>query len=90
MEFIFGTVAKYLWLYTLISYIFVVQSLHKRWFKVYTSLQQGTCVLYYGLILQVIVLRHVQNLAIAGHVWQVITQHREFSVQNPLGMEFRS
>ena len=37
-----------------ISYILVVQSLHKRWFKVYTSLQATcTCVLYCGPILQV-------------------------------------
>ena len=39
-------------LYTLISYIFVVQKFAQIWFKVYTSLQQGTCVLYCGPILQ--------------------------------------
>ena len=35
---------------TLISYIFVVQTIQKKWFKVQTSLQQGTCVLYCGPI----------------------------------------
>ena len=34
-------------------YIFAVQSLHKRLFQAYTSLQQGTCVLYHVPILQV-------------------------------------
>ena len=53
MEAIFLTVAMHLQLYTLISYIFLVQTIHKRWFKVYTSLQQGTRVLYCGPILQV-------------------------------------
>ena len=48
----FGTVAMHLQLYTLISYIFAVQSLHNRWFQAYTSLQQGTCVLYCGHRLQ--------------------------------------
>ena len=43
---------SHLQLYTLISYIFAVQSLHKRWFQAYTSLQQGTCVLYCGPILR--------------------------------------
>ena len=38
--------------YTLISYIFAVQSLHKRWLQAYTSVQQGTCVLYCGPILR--------------------------------------
>ena len=44
---------NHLQLYTLISYIFAVQSLHNRWFQAYTSLQQGTCVLYCGHRLQV-------------------------------------
>ena len=50
-EGIFRTVTTHLQLYTLISYIFAVQSLHKRWFQAYTSLQ-GTCVLYCGPILR--------------------------------------
>ena len=41
-EGIFRTVATNLQLYTLISYIFAVQSLHNMWFRAYTSLQQGT------------------------------------------------
>ena len=45
------TVVIHLQLYTPISYIFVVQSLHERWFKVYTSLQQG--VRYCGPVIQV-------------------------------------
>ena len=42
---------KHFQLYTLISYIFAVQSLCKRWFQACTRLQQGTCVLYCGPIL---------------------------------------
>ena len=47
------TVAMHFQLYTLIPYIFVVESLQKRWFHACTSLQQGTCVLYCGPISQV-------------------------------------
>ena len=38
---IFWTVTRHLQPYSLISYIFAVRSLHKRWFLAYTSLQQG-------------------------------------------------
>ena len=48
-------------------------------FKVYTSLEQGTCVLYCGPKVQVNGLC-VQNLVVAGQVWQVVAQHRNFSV----------
>ena len=48
MEGFFQTVPTNLQLYTQISCIFAVQSLHKRLFQAYTSLQQGTCVLYCG------------------------------------------
>ena len=32
----------------------------------------------------------VQNRTVAGHVWQVVAHHRDFSVQNHPCMEFRS
>ena len=79
LEAILSTVTMHLQLYTLFSYIFVVQSLHKMWFKAYTSLQ-GTCVLYCGPILQVNGFVRA-NLVVAGHDPQVVTQHRNFSVQ---------
>ena len=44
VEAIFRTVATHLQLYTLISYILVVQSVHKRWYKVDINLQQNTCI----------------------------------------------
>ena len=49
-----NTFTMHLQLYTLISYIFPVQSFHKRWFQAYTSLQQFTCVLYCGPVLRYI------------------------------------
>ena len=50
MEGIFGTVTTHFQPYTLISYIFAVQSSCKRWFQAYTSLQQGIymCILLWS------------------------------------------
>ena len=76
LETIFPIVATHLWLYTQISYIFVVQSLYKRWFQAYTSLPQGTSVLYCCPILQV--------------NGSVRAKSGKFSVQNHQCMEFRS
>ena len=73
--------------YKLMSYNVAVQSLHKRWFQAYPSLQQGTCELYwvpYSL--------WVQNLVVAA--WSclegIVAHHRDFSVQSHPCMEFRS
>ena len=59
-------------LYTLTSYIFTTQSLHKRRLQAYTSLQQGTYVLYCGPILQVHV--HVNGFvhAKSGGRWSCL------------------
>ena len=77
-------------LYTLIFYIFAAQGLYERRFQAYTSLQQGTtCVLCCGPILRYMALS-VQNLAVAGHVGQVVVHHKDFSVQNIPCKEFQS
>ena len=58
--------------------IFVVQSLHKRWFKVYTSLYKKVHVYSSVVLYSRWIALCVQNMAVTGHVQQVVAQQETF------------
>ena len=89
VEAIFQTVASHLHLYTLISCIFAIQGLHKRWFQAYTSLQQGVCLVYFGPILKVKGFVHAKS----GGRWSCSTgshSPQKIFLQNHQCIEFHS
>ena len=67
-----------------------LEKLHKRWFQAYTSLQQGTCVLYSGPILQVNSSVRAKSGGCRSRLAGSRSPETDSSVQNYPRMEFWS